>query len=162
MVKGPTQFARELGDLLERQLADAISLSQVLEDELEALTKADADGIARITDHKNQLMLALDQLGREQTDLLASIRASADTSSRSAILAWCSPDGALAAQWDEVTERLSECNQKNQRNGLLVQKRLTHVRRALNILDNAQPEAGEYGPDGATERGASSRFLAQG
>jgi flagella synthesis protein FlgN len=63
--------------------------------------------------------------------------------------------------WRDLLKTLAVCRDKNQRNGALVNQRLTQVRRALSVLTGNDSQASTYGQNGAVHDSHRSVPLAQ-
>ncbi|QOC21232.1 flagellar protein FlgN [Wenzhouxiangella sp. AB-CW3] len=162
MIRGPQQCARELAELFSGQHECAVALLEALEHEREALTSGDAAALETATIEKNALVERMEGLDRRQQQLLRSLPSGTSPDSMSQVLSWCDEDGSLARTHEQAAQRIIQCQQANQRNGLIVQQRLGHVRRALNILRDAHTDMLTYGPDGRSGPDGGSRLLAEG
>ena len=141
----------EYADALHAVLGDmgvaAKQLIAVLDEEREALQRADADALNRVGETKQLLMRQLEQLDVERLHL--------------------SEASATAAQhtdpaWRELLGSLAICRDKNQRNGTLVNLRLSLVRRALSALTgNDAQGANIYGQNGSVKGLHRSAPIAQ-
>jgi flagella synthesis protein FlgN len=118
----------------------------VLEDERGALNRADAEALNRAGEAKQMLMLRLEQLDAERLHLSAASAHAAQTVSQA---------------WNELLKTLTDCRDKNQRNGALVGQRLSQVRQALSVLTGNGHETGLYSHSGAMHSGHRSLPLAE-
>jgi flagellar biosynthesis protein FlgN len=140
----------EIGDairaVLNEMSATIAQLIKVLDEERDALDCADAKALNRSGEAKQMLMRRLEQLDVERLHLNST---SAEAAQQ------------VDAQWRELLKSLAECRDKNQRNGALVNQRLTQVRRALSVLTGTDSQMGTYGQNGAVHGAHRSVPLAQ-
>jgi len=140
----------ELDDAL-RAIVDDMSaattqLILVLDEEREALNRADANALNRAGEAKQMLMRRLEQLDAERLHMSSS-----------------SAHATQAAQpaWSDLLKTLTTCRDKNQRNGALVGQRLSQVRRALSVLTGNDNESSVYSHSGMLQAGHRSLPLAE-
>ena len=127
----------ELDDALHAIVADmraaTAQLIIVLDEEREALNRADAEALNRAGEAKQMLMRRLEQLDAERLHLSTASAHAAQTVSQA---------------WSDLLKTLTDCRDKNQRNGALVGQRLSQVRRALSVLTGTGHDSGIYGHSG--------------
>lgn len=163
MLQGPGQFRHSINNLLRTQGECADELLSSLEAERKALAAGDAEQLDVVTATKSSLLQRLDELGRQQAELLDGLSFGQHSDGMSQALSWCDPGGDLARLQNLVVGQLERCRRLNERNGLSVQHRLGYVRRALDVLYGAPAgSSGVYGPDGRANASSSSRLLASG
>lgn len=163
MILGPGQCRAQLAELLDRQLADADAFRQVLEQERDALGLGDVAAIDSASQRKLELSERLQALRQELAGFVDGIFAeSAPTSLRQAISWADDADGSLEQRCETLEARLAECQQLNDSNGLVVEKRKAQVRRALEVLKGGMEPARLYGRHGSPVSGANpGRTLAK-
>lgn len=140
----------EMDEALSAVLADmhatAGALLQALADEREALDVADPAALNRAGDGKQAALKRLEELDVERLQLLREIS---------------TPRTAEQNAWRTVLRILRECQRGNQRNGIIIGKRLEHVRGALAVLTGNQPDTTLYDPAGLVRHGGRSLPLAR-
>jgi flagella synthesis protein FlgN len=128
------ELGAALRTVLDEMSATTTQLVNVLDEEREALECADAKALNRSGEAKQMLLRRLEQLDVERLHLSnANSEAAQQTDSI----------------WRDLLTSLAVCRDKNQRNGALVNQRLTQVRRALSVLTGNDSQAGTYGQNGA-------------
>ena len=140
----------ELDDAL-RAIVDDMSaattqLILVLDEEREALNRADANALNRAGEAKQMLMRRLEQLDAERLHMSATSAHAAQ---------------AIQPAWSVLLKALTDCRDKNQRNGALVGQRLSQVRRALSVLTGNDNESSVYSHSGMLQAGHRSLPLAE-
>jgi flagellar biosynthesis protein FlgN len=140
------ELGAALRTVLDEMGATTTQLISILDEEREALECADAKALNRSGEAKQMLLRRLEQLDVERLHL-------SNTSSEAA--------QQTDSQWRDLLKSLSVCRDKNQRNGALVNQRLTQVRRALSVLTGNDSQIGTYGQNGAVHGTHRSVPLAQ-
>ncbi len=113
------------------------SFLSLLQEEQQALLSAQTDSLFDIADKKNRLVADLTKQA-QQRHLLGAVPEDAF------------PDKLHELQ-DTIRRLAVQAVQTNQVNGELIQIRLQHNQKALQVLQNAAKNAaGTYGPDGHT------------
>lgn len=114
-----------------RQAVDA--LSEALRDERDALDAGDADALDAVGERKQQRLQQLEALDAERQHLAGELG---------------SVDPASVPGWDAVLAGLEVCRGMNEVNGRIVQRRLQHVRDAIDLVTGSDSGARLYGPGG--------------
>jgi flagellar biosynthesis protein FlgN len=140
------ELGAALRTVLDEMSATATQLINILDEEREALEAADAKALNRSGEAKQMLLRRLEQLDVERLHL-------SNTSSEAA--------QQTDSIWRDLLKLLAVCRDKNQRNGALVNQRLTQVRRALSVLTGSDSQIGTYGQNGAVHSTHRSVPLAQ-
>jgi flagellar biosynthesis protein FlgN len=140
------ELGAALRTVLDEMGATTTQLISILDEEREALECADAKALNRSGEAKQMLLRRLEQLDVERLHL-------SNTSNEAA--------QQTDSQWRDLLKSLSVCRDKNQRNGALVNQRLTQVRRALSVLTGNDSQIGTYGQNGAVHGTHRSVPLAQ-
>jgi flagella synthesis protein FlgN len=132
--------------IVDEMSAATAQLVIVLDEEREALNSADAGALNRAGEAKQMLMRRLEQLDAERLHMSSA-----------------SAHGAQEVQpaWGDLLKTLTTCRDKNQRNGALVGRRLTQVRRALSVLTGSGNDTGIYSHSGELRAGHRSLPLAE-
>ena len=141
-------------EMLQRELGQLTQLEVVLGQEHEALKLRDAAEITKNTEAKQQLILAIETLGRERMTLLQGAGQGTDKES---LLAFVDAEPQLRSRWDELEALLLRCQKQNQINGMLLEKGKQQTQQMLGILlgEGTRKETELYNANGST----SSSFL---
>ena len=140
------ELGAALRSVLDDMSATTAQLIHVLDEEREALNSADAKALNRAGEAKQMLMRRLEQLDVERLHLCST---SAEAAQQ------------VDTQWRALLKSLTQCRDKNQRNGALVGQRLGQVRKALAVLTGNDTQSGTYGQNGALQDTHRSVQLAQ-
>lgn len=140
------ELGAALRTVLDEMSATTTQLINVLDEEREALGSADAKALNRAGEAKQMLMRRLEQLDVERLHLSNT---NADVAQQTDPI------------WRDLLKTLTVCRDKNQRNGALVNQRLTQVRRALSVLTGNDSQAATYAQNGAVKGAHRSIPLAQ-
>lgn len=133
--------------VVDEMSAAVAQLIAVLDEERAALDRADAQALNRAGEAKHMLMRQLEQLDAERLHM-------------SAASPHRSPE--MQSAWGDVLKSLLACRDKNQRNGVLVSRRLSQVRRALSVLTGNNDAVGNtYSHSGELKAGHRSVPLAE-
>jgi flagella synthesis protein FlgN len=135
-----------LRTVVDEMSAATAQLVIVLDEEREALNSADANALNRAGEAKQMLMRRLEQLDAERLHIVA-------TSAHAA--------KEVQPAWGDLLKTLTTCRDKNQRNGALVGRRLSQVRRALSVLTGSGNDSGIYSHSGELRSGHRSLPLAE-
>jgi flagellar biosynthesis/type III secretory pathway chaperone len=136
--------AAQSRDVVRRILQDEIALLKqlagLLQNEHGFIAGNDLDGLERASATRQDCVAQLLKLGDERRDLCQMLGKGADLAGLSALLAWCDPEGSLAALMTEHAERSGACREQNERNGALVGARMSRVSQMLGMMaGNAAP-----------------------
>lgn len=134
MLQSPRQCATALDELLRKQCECATTLKDLLAREHTALVDGDTAMLDTTEEGKNQLVKQLEHLQSRQVQLLAGLPFGATETALEQALDWCDNTGHVRPIQQQARLALTECDRDNKRNGLLVQKRLNYVRRAVDEL----------------------------
>ncbi len=140
--------------ILQSELDQLLLLEAVLGQEHEGLKLRDADAIAKNTKQKQDLISAIEALGRERQGLLQGAGLGND---QEATLAFIDAEPQLRSKWDELEAVLLRCQKQNQINGMLLEKGKQQTQQILGILlgEGSRKETELYDAKGST----SSSFL---
>jgi flagellar biosynthesis/type III secretory pathway chaperone len=146
-----------------RLLADETTLLAALETQLQAehllLSNNDVDGLEAASSARQGTVGKLLRVDDERRSLCRLMGQSADQFGAGRLLAWCDPDGSLAAAQGACTVQAERCRQQNDRNGALVAARLNRITGMLDMLaDNIGSRTYEA-HGGARGAVASGRML---
>lgn len=131
-----------------RHLAEEAELLGVLEQQLchehQLLTQGDVEGLEGAGGARQRTVAGLLHLEDERRNLCKLLGHAPGQQGLAAILAWCDPEGSLAAAQSECATRSRRCREQNDRNGALVTARLNRVRDMLGMISGGDA-AGTYG-----------------
>ena len=139
--------------LLEAHEAAVDRLTEVLEQETEALAGRDLERMAEVAQRKLACFAELEQLDGDRRTLLARARQPDTAAGMQALLAGIDRSGRLRERWRALLARLEACRHRNRANGAQVETGRRHVEDALAILCGRQPGPLTYGQHG--ERASS-------
>lgn len=108
--------------VLDEQIRCAEAMLETLGRESQALADGDHDGLGAATDRKAQLVETLERLESERRELTQQA------------------DLASSQEWRRLRELVTECKERNQRNGTLLKARAENVRIALKTLRGSEPD----------------------
>jgi flagella synthesis protein FlgN len=152
----PESSAR-LREALERQIALAGDLRQVLEAEGQALGKRDADTLETLAQRKGALVRELEALGLARAEALGPAASQANPGRVAERLA---QGGAseLSTLWRRGDALLRDCRERNEVNGRTITLLGAYAERALRVLLGPSEHGEVYGRAGSTRRAAVSRY----
>jgi len=131
--------SQRLNAVLGEQIRCAEAMLDTLARENQALADGDAEQLGSATYTKARLVEALERLEAERRELTQ------DT------------DPSSSDAWQRLRELVTECKQRNQRNGTLLKARAETVRIALKTLRGSEPDL--YSPTGRAPARADARKL---
>lgn len=124
-----------------RQMADEAELLGVLEQQLQheqqLLATNDVEGLERAGGARQQTVARLLQLDDERRGLCRLLGHAPDHTGLAGLLAWCDPEGSLAAAQAECAARARRCREQNERNGALVTARLNRIGGMLGMISGS-------------------------
>ncbi len=150
-----------LSDLFEAAVRDTAELLATLQEEFNALSKADAAMIEHVVSRKRELIASLE---KESARRAAMLRAAGCGEDATGMQEWLrrsdnSADRQLERLWQEFTALLLRCQQQNQINGRVIDLGRRRVHDALCILRGTEPDPGIYDLRGSTQAAVASRPL---
>lgn len=130
----------ELENILHRILIDAKHLEGVLDQEFQLLQDNGPEDLSGIVNDKIAAVERLRDVDGQRHRLFLQ----ADIARDDVITGLNQIDqpGHLATLWNNILNQITQCQQKNQRNGLLINRRSLQMRETLNILFGQDHEAG--------------------
>ena len=131
--------SQRLNAVLDEQIRCAEAMLETLARENQALADGDHEELGSATDTKARLVEALERLEAERRELTPQSNLSGN------------------AEWQRLRELVTECKQRNQRNGTLLKARAETVRIALKTLRGSEPDL--YSPTGRAPSRADARKL---
>ncbi|KGJ96980.1 flagellar export chaperone FlgN [Colwellia psychrerythraea] len=143
MLSGSTPQGLTPSELLAKQHQQLTSLAQIIANEQQILQQHDPQALLSISQEKNTLLLAIQQLDQEigQDQQFAQDKAA----------------GKLSQELSEITELLTHCQQKNLLNGQIIQQsQLAVERMKTSLLENHNKNAITYDSTGKKSAGLSS------
>jgi flagella synthesis protein FlgN len=131
--------SQRLNAVLGEQIRCAEAMLETLERENRALADGDHDALGAATDSKARLVEALEKLESERRNLTEET------------------DLGGGQEWQRLRDLVTECKNRNQRNGTLLQARAQSVRIALRTLRGSEPDL--YGSTGRASARTDARKL---
>jgi flagella synthesis protein FlgN len=133
-------------ELLARQHQQLTTLAQVIESEKQILQQHDPQALLIISQEKNTLLLAIQELDKA----IGTNQAFAQDKAA----------GKLTLQLEEITALLTHCKQQNLVNGQIIQQsQLAVERMKTSLLENHNKNAITYNSKGKKSAGLSSLGL---
>jgi flagella synthesis protein FlgN len=131
--------SQRLTAVLDEQIRCAEAMLETLDRESKALACGDHDELGAATDSKARLVEALEKLESERRNLTEEATLGS------------------SQEWQRLRELVTECKNRNQRNGTLLQARAQSVRIALKTLRGSEPDL--YGATGRASAHTDARKL---
>ena len=146
MSLGPDSQELTSNDLLVQQHQQLIELTQMIANEKEILQQHDPQALLTVSQEKNTLLIAIQQLDQKigQNQRFAQDKAA----------------GKLTQQLAEITELLTHCQKQNLINGQIIQQsQLAVERMKTSLLESHNKNAITYDKKGKKSAGLSSLGL---
>ncbi len=146
MSLGPNSQELTSNDLLVQQHQQLTELAQIIANEKEILQQHDPQALLTVSQEKNTLLIAIQQLDQKigQNQRFAQDKAA----------------GKLTQQLAEITELLTHCQKQNLINGQIIQQsQLAVERMKTSLLENHNKNAITYDKKGKKSAGLSSLGL---
>ncbi len=143
MLSGSMSQGLTSTELLAKQHQQLILLTQIIANEKQILQQHDPQALLSVSQEKNTLLLAIQQLDKEigQNQAFAQDKAA----------------GKLTHQLSEITELLNHCQQQNLVNGQIIQQsQLAVERMKTSLLESHNKNAITYDNKGKKSAGLSS------
>lgn len=143
-------------DILLQETEAVACLLVVLTREHEVLLRRDTDAIEAVVAEKEEALEQLNRLASQRAALLKQAGCSPD---KNGFYAFIGNDesGELAGQWRLLEERLHDCQQQNQLNGMLLESSRQLTEQMLSIIVGRGGEKTEL----YDQRGASKASFGQ-
>jgi flagellar biosynthesis protein FlgN len=138
-----------LSKLVTEELDCLARLAELLEREHQILTANSVGALENAVKERQAYVGRIVRIEDERRSLCRMLGYSADPQGLERLLRWCDPSGSLNAHWAVCTTRAARCRESNDRNGALVNARLSRVQALLAVLTGRPAELKTYG------RGAS-------
>ena len=135
-------------ELLKTVASEAQQIQQfvdLLEEEQSSLKEGSTEALPSIAEQKQNLAAQLNNLARRRNDLLLILGHTAD---RAGMDAWAEEYPQAADEWSKTLALATKAREINHLNGKLIQMRMQHNSRALDILLRKENTLDLYGPDG--------------
>jgi flagella synthesis protein FlgN len=146
MSQGPDAQGLTSNELLVQQHQQLTTLVQIIANEKEILQQHDPQALLSVSQEKNTLLIAIQQLDQKigQDQRFAQDKAA----------------GKLTEQLAEITELLTHCQKQNLINGRIIQQsQLAVERMKTSLLENHNKNAITYDKKGKKSAGLSSLGL---
>jgi flagellar biosynthesis/type III secretory pathway chaperone len=149
----PQACHAQLAHLLTDEQALLALLTQQLQREHELLTANDVEGLELAADARQSSVAKLLRLDDERRNLCRLLGQSADQTGLGALLQWCDPTGSLQPAHGEISRLAQRCREQNDRNGMLVNARLSRVSGMLDMLNGGSAPSGKTYESRGIQRG---------
>ncbi len=146
-----------MGRLIQEETAALGDLAVLLEREYAHLKDSDVESLSSVMRERHQCVARILKVDDERRGLCRSLGRPYDLKGLEALLAWCDPQGTLAAAWAACTAAAIKSRGLNDRNGALAGARLQNVQARLSTLIDGRRETVTYGPRGTCSVGAAAR-----
>lgn len=155
--------AERLQALIQREVDSLAVLLVLLNEEHAALKVKDTDGVVSISERKRGQIELLEACAAEKAALLDEANFPTDKRGMTSYLArFPSPmRESLEQQWRVVEERLLNCQQQNQVNGLLLDATYRNTQKALSLLLGNASQSNTYNKQGAIQPSFGARTYAK-
>jgi len=141
---------QQLSSILQSELNLSSQLSQLLQQEREALKNAELNQITLLNQQKQPHVVQLEQLGRQREQLLKAAGFPGGKAGLEAFIA--NHPEADAQHLNSLLAKLrmvaKSCRDNNQINGGIVNVNRQYLVKAISILRGRDPETSSYGPGG--------------
>lgn len=151
-------FIQQLTSLLHADQADITSLSQVIQQEREALSSRDSIAINKITEHKKSLIQSIDQRAKQKAQLLAKSRLGIRPGKVTEGLRTLNDDQLLIL-WEDTRTALEKCKEENLTNGLLISRFLQRTNKLMSIIRGQGTSPSLYGQQGKETAYSGSQHI---
>ena len=152
----PQACHAQLAQLLtEEQLLLAL-LTQQLQREHELLTINDVEGMEQAADARQASVAKLLRLDDDRRNLCRLLGQGADPIGLGVVMQWCDPTGDLQPAHTEVSRLAQRCREQNDRNGMLVNARLSRVSGMLDMLNGGSAPSGRTYESRGVPRGPTN------
>jgi len=150
-------FLPQLTSQLEAQVSLAKTLLGILEGEARVVTSSDPKAILDLAHRKQEIAEHLEQVEKSRSLCLGNFGLPIALSLLEKALLHA---GAIqaAATCNELSQVALACFESNRTNGILVESRFRHARRALEIVAGHSPANESYGPSRSGYGTEKSRF----
>jgi flagellar biosynthesis protein FlgN len=145
----PETCREHLSKLVHDEVDCLTRLADLLEREHQILTANNVVALEGAIKERQAYVGRIVRIEDERRSLCRLLGYPADAHGLERLARWCDPTGTLTAQWAVCTARAARCREANDRNGALVNARLTRVQGLLAVLTGRPAELKTYG------RGAS-------
>jgi flagellar biosynthesis protein FlgN len=144
----PAQCREALSHIYAEEIASLKLLEGLLQKEHGFLVANDIDGLETASAARQDAVARLMKLEDERRDLCRLLGRDPDLAGSAAVLAWCDPQGTLAATLNEHARLSGACREQNERNGALVGARMARISNMLGMLAGSQAAPSVYGRSG--------------
>lgn len=150
---------KQFNELLIRAVHEAGLLENALEQETAALSERQVDALNEAVANKLQIAQSLEQLTREQNQLLSDAGFDLNAEGLQAYLHVWDPQGLVRPQWQQLQVIMERCRQLNQVNGGAVALQQRQVQQAIHALRGADNSTELYDPCGRAVASSASGHI---
>lgn len=150
--------------LIRNAVISAEQLCQTLKDEATALKNTEAaELIIALAAQKRELILKLEQINGQLTQVLASERLNNDQAGMDEYFNRAQQLGLQVTEstsnWRHLMSQCEQCRSLNEQNGARIDMLLRHTQRSLDILKGQPESISVYGANGKTQSARYTRTL---
>ena len=157
----PKVCREHLDRLLDEEIGTLRRLEVLLDTEHEYLLANDIEELDRAGDARQECVGQLLRIEDERRTLCRMMNLPIDAAGIERLLTWCDPSRNLQRRWAECANLATDCRNRNDRNGALVNVRLKRVEGMLDVLTGRSNQPKVYGSKGGYESsGRSPNVLA--
>lgn len=144
-------FQAEIMAILESEIEAFETFLGILQIENETLQSRQIDSLPELTALKTEQITYLNQLASQRCEALTIQGFTPDPQGMASWLYYYDfPDHTLSTLWRGTVELARQAKDLNDRNGLLIELKLTQTQNALSILQATSDQLNVYGKDGQT------------
>ena len=157
------ELFQPLLDLMTGEIEQVSRLHEALEAEHHALETRDVAEVERISAQKINIVKSLGTMQPKRQSLLQHLQLPNDKSGFAKLIELAdNEEGALAALWGELREKLHACAQQNQVNGRIIEpsRRVTEDALAILLGGGMGELYDQQGAKSPTQRGGRTSFKA--
>ena len=156
------QAAQKLLQTLEQDLALAVRLKALLQEEKQRLEQRQYPAYQQVVQDKTQLLLQLDQADNERKQLMETMGFNADRTGFMAFLAFVpsSWKDKFLQLWESLSDIMNTCARLNKINGKILAHSQNAIERLMVIIRGAGNQPAIYQANGRRSMGTSQRVLA--
>lgn len=146
----PIDIAALKGNI-ERETGALHAFTELLRAEQSALINGESERVAEFAEAKAARVFELTRFGEERGRWLKSLGLNNDRAGMERLLReHARNDSATVSAWQQLLKLSESAQQTNTTNGMLINARLQHTQRALNVIFSSARLPGAYGADGNT------------
>ena len=159
-VNDQQSIERETEQLIRQELACIDQLNQLIEQESQAISRADTDCLHQILQQKQPLIIHLQQLDKQRQEIM-TCQGVAPSAENFEQLIDNATNSRLPSMWLELKAALKQCKRNNEVNGKMIFMKKNNIERLLRVLlGNWQTQGQTYNPAGTANSYSKSGLCA--